>query len=281
LKQAFIIISLISLTIFFSPLIADAALTFNPTEGIEDIVSFGDVINLSELKEHFGEVTRMAELGVDIDGNAIKIYNFASGFGCLTVTDRIVQISVSSDKINLNSGLKIGNNVEDIRDEYGNIFATSGDPKFGTGMIIYNLQPDHILSFNVDIEGKCYGIMSADCALIYKLSPSSEILDFWNAPFELEKPEVNDNKSLVVINDSSMLDGNYMTIKGEILNNSITEKRYVQIVATLYDRSGQVVDTVSSYVSSVHINPGSIAQFTIISSKGALAENYRLAVNCQ
>ena len=260
---------------------ASGKTTLDPTRGIEDVMKFGDKINLVELKEHFGEVTDVDSPGLDSDGNSIKIYNFASGLGLLAANDTIVQVYINNDSIKLNSGIKVGSELEDIREEYGDFFVATGDPKYGTGMIIYNLFPNHIIAFSIDIEGICYGIMAADCNLIYKISPSSEILKFWDAPFEIEETQANNTKTLKIINDDSFLDGNYMTIKGEVLNNSAEEKKYVQVTANLYDLSGQIVDTVSSYVESTHLKPGSVSQFTIVSEKGSLAKTYKLTIKCQ
>lgn len=276
-KIIFLIIAL--LTLLTSDVFAKK-LVFNPTEGIEGVVAFGDTFDILKMKEEFGEITRTEDRGVNSDGACIKLYDFSSGFGCLTGNDKILQMWLSGDTIKMNSGIKIGSDFDDIKDKYGLFFATDGDPKYGTGMLIYNLQPDHVLNFGISIEGKCISIMSSHCALIYKITPSSAILKFWSAPFDLEIPENNGEiPKAKVINEMSVLDGNYMIITGEVINNTAMEIRYVEITADLYNSSGQIIDTIHSYIEGIHLKPGITGEFTLISKKGSLADRYELKVN--
>jgi hypothetical protein len=271
---------LIFITIFFLPSIAHGKLTFDPTKGIEDTVSFGDTFDTEKMKKAFGEITHIETPGLNSDGVELKSYDFASGFGCLTTNDKVVEMWINSDNIKLNSGIKIKDDVEDIMDKYGKIFLTEGNPRYGEGIMIYNLYPDHLLAFTINVDNQCTNIMSANCALIYKIAPSSSILTMWDAPFILEKPE-NTFKKMVIINETSSIDGDYLIIKGEVVNNTDQEISYVEIKAKIYDKTGQILDETSSYIEGLNLKPNGTAHFTVISKSGSLSGKYELKLSSQ
>ncbi len=251
----------------------------NPTKGIGDVISFGEEINIDKAKEAFGNLTKVDRPGLNSDNADIKIYNFTRGFTCLTANDKVVQMQIGSDNIVLDSGVKVGDDAGDITDEYGNVFVTEGNPKYGEGTMIFNLYPDYIIAFTINYEGKCTNIMCANCDLIYKMSPSTSILKYWDAPVDIKSASSRD--TIKIMKNTSSVDGKYMIVKGEILNIGNKELRYVQAGVTFYDVNGQVVDVVNAYIPGIHLQPGETSPFTVISTQGKLTATYNIKITNQ
>jgi len=253
-------------------------LVLKPTEGLKNLISFGDDFKLAKIKEHLGEIVSTNNLGVNSDQAEIRSYEFTSGVGVLTANGKIVEIWLKSDKSNLDSGIKTGEQAKDIIDEYGNNFRVEGDPKYGEGIMIYNLYPNHILTFTVNEFGNCVCIMAADCGLIYKISPSSSILKNWDIYASLQKPS-DILQKLTILKDSSEVDGKYMIIQGEIFNKTDKEVRYVNVIANIYDKNNQVIDVSKAYIDGLHLKPGETSTFIIVSTEGKLASKYNLQLS--
>jgi len=276
LKTLLIFLLLCSFTL---PLWSRDKYVLNPTKGIDDVVSFGEEINIDKAKEGLGNLTKVDRPGLNSDNADIKIYNFTRGVTCLTANDKVVQMQINADNIVLDSGVRVGDDAGDITDEYGNIFVTEGNPKYGEGTMIYNLYPDYIIAFTINYEGKCTNIMCANCDLIYKMSPSTSILKYWDAPVDVKSAGSKD--TIKIVKNTSSVDGKYMIVKGEILNTGTRELRYVQVGATFYDVNGQVVDVVSAYIPGIHLQPGETSPFVVISTQGKLTATYNIKITNQ
>lgn len=276
LKNLFVFILLFSFTL---PAWSKGQLVFDTTKGIVDIISFGDEVNIDKMKDALGNLAKVDRPGLNSDKTDIKIYSFSKGLTCLTANDKVVQIEIRTDKISLDTGIKVGDEANDIIDEYGNIFVAEGNPKYGEGTMIYNIYPDHIIAFTINYEGKCTNIMCANCALIYKMSPSTSILKYWDAPVDMKSGESKD--MIKILKNTSSLDGKYMIVNGEIINNNNKELRYVQIIATFYDVNGQVIDVVSAYIPGIHLQPEETSPFTVISTQGKNTATYNIKITSQ
>ena len=61
-----------------------------------------------------------------------------------------------------------------------------------------------------------------------------------------------------------MDDLGFCHVVGEVINNGSTTARWVELIATFYDKEGNVVGTDSAFTKPEHIPPGSTAPYHII-----------------
>lgn len=85
---------------------------------------------------------------------------------------------------------------------------------------------------------------------------------------------------LVMLSHSGGRDGRYMTIVGEVRNDTDRAARFVKVVATYYDSAGSVVETDFTYVQSANatLAPGQRAAFKISTLTQPNADRYVLDV---
>jgi hypothetical protein len=86
---------------------------------------------------------------------------------------------------------------------------------------------------------------------------------------EFEAPTYDPTSSqpspgLIIVSPSSSVDGSgYYHIIGQVTNSGAAASKYVQLVGTLYDGGGVVVDCDFTYVNSTDLAPGQTSSFDI------------------
>ena len=86
-------------------------------------------------------------------------------------------------------------------------------------------------------------------------------------------------RNLEITNSNSNVDSiGYLNVNGEIKNNSNSDLQYVEVIASFYNKNGEIVDAAYTYAQMDIVNAGSTSPFKISIQNKDSIEKYKLQV---
>lgn len=117
-------------------------------------------------------------------------------------------------------------------------------------------------------------------------SPFELTTDHWNKAdhYELQvqaSPGDLGRQDIAVKSHKSSLDGNYMSILGEVQNTGLTEAEYVKVIVTFYASDGTVAGVAYTYTELDTIPAGGTSPFEIFTPHDPSFDHYEIQVQAQ